>query len=71
MIIIWIILWIIAFAFAVSVIAVIADAIGKKGSKHRLGHKEKRDTYKERSICVERIKTVLIGAPDSAIYGLF
>lgn len=35
MIIVWIILWIIAIAFAVGVIAVIADAIGKKDSKHK------------------------------------
>ena len=35
MIIVWIILWIIAIAFAVGVIAVLADAIGKKDSKHK------------------------------------
>ena len=35
MIIVWIILWIIAIAFAVGVIAVTADAIGKKDSKHK------------------------------------
>jgi lipopolysaccharide/colanic/teichoic acid biosynthesis glycosyltransferase len=35
MIVVWIILWIIAIAFAVGVIAVIADAIGKKDSKHK------------------------------------
>ena len=35
MILVWIILWIIAIAFAVGVIAVIADAIGKKDSKHK------------------------------------
>ncbi len=35
MIIVWIILWIIAIAFAVGVIAILADAIGKKDSKHK------------------------------------
>ena len=35
MIIAWIILWIIAIAFAVGVIAVLADAIGKKDGKHK------------------------------------
>ena len=35
MIIVWIILWIITIAFVVGVIAVLADAIGKKDSKHK------------------------------------
>lgn len=35
MIIVWIILWIIAIAFAIGVVAVLADAIGKKDGKHK------------------------------------
>ena len=50
MIIVWIILWIIAFAFAVSVIAIIADAIGKKGSKHKKDF-NKRDRLSRYRMC--------------------
>ena len=35
MIVVWIILWIIVIAFVIGVLAVIADVIGQKGSKHK------------------------------------